>query len=304
MPPRALPPCRSPRCTGRRRAVPALLLAAGLLATVPPAGAAAGASPAEAAEPAADPVQAKIARGYDLLERKLTDDALRAFREADELAGGGSAEALIGLARAYHGLGARSSAEKAARRAVNAAGDDPKLRFRAQETLRLVLSATAAAGSETEADLRPGNGAGYSMVTLEGRSLTPEHFAGRAVLLDFWGTWCPPCRQAAPALGRLARQLDGEPFELVGVSTDASRGDLEVFIEQHEMEWTQVWDRTGEVTREHFRVRAYPTYVLLDHEGREVFRITGWDEGIRRRLERKVHAAVRTAREAAAPAGG
>lgn len=252
---------------------------------------------------AADPVQKKIAKGQDLLERKLTAEAVRAFREADELAGGGSAEALIGLARAYHQFGAPATAEKAARRAVAAAGEDPQLRFRAQETLRLVLSARTGAGAAAAPERGEGAPA-YSMTTLEGRSLTPEHFAGRAVLLDFWGTWCPPCRKAAPALGRLAKRLDGEPFALVGVSTDASRGDLEVFVEQHDMEWTQVWDQSGEVTRDHFRVRVYPTYVLLDHEGREVFRITGWDEGIRRRLERKVQAAVRTAREAAGSAGG
>lgn len=283
-----------------------MLLFAGLLAVAPlPGAGATGASSAEAAAPAADPVQEKIGEGQDLLERKLADDAVRAFREADELAGGGSAEALIGLARAYRELGAQSSAEKAARRAVAAAGDDPRLRFRAQETLRLVLSARAAGAAEVESEAATEADSGaYSMTTLEGRSLTAEHFAGRAVLLDFWGTWCPPCRKAAPALGRLAQELRGEPFELVGVSTDTSRGALEVFIEQHDMEWTQVWDRSGEVTREHFRVRVYPTYIVLDHEGREVFRITGWDEGIQQRLERAVQAAVATAREAAGPADG
>ncbi len=283
-----------------------MLLFAGLLSVAPSPGAGAtGASSAEAAEPAADPIQEKIAQGQDLLERKLADDAVRAFREADELAGGGSAEALIGLARAYQQLGALASAEKAARRAVAAAGDDPPLRFRAQETLRQVVSARAAGAAEAGAEsATESESDAYSMTTLEGRSLTPDHFAGRAVLLDFWGTWCPPCREAAPVLGRLAQELRGEPFELVGVSTDASRGDLEVFIEQHDMEWTQVWDQSGEVTREHFRVRVYPTYVLLDHQGREVFRITGWDERIRSRLERAVRAAVRTAREAGGPADG
>lgn len=272
------------------------------------AGLPAFAAPPDTAAAAADPVAEKVAAGNGFLERKLADDAVRAFREADELAGGSSAEALIGLARAYHQLGASATAEKAARRAVAAAGEDPQLRFRAQETLRLVISARAAGAVEAGSKPVTGAAAGaYSMVTLEGRSLTPDHFAGRAVLLDFWGTWCPPCREAAPALGRLAKRLDGEPFALVGVSTDASRGDLEAFVEVHDMEWIQVWDQSGEVTRKHFRVSAYPTYVLLDHEGREVFRITGWDEGIRRRLEHKVDAAVRAAREAAgaaAAAGG
>jgi thiol-disulfide isomerase/thioredoxin len=118
------------------------------------------------------------------------------------------------------------------------------------------------------------------------------------VLLDFWGTWCAPCREATPPLGRLAGELHGEPFELVGIGHEP-RGVLEVYVAKHDMEWIQIWDRGGEVTRERFGVTSYPTYVLLDHEGQEVFRISGWHSGVRRRLERKVHAAVREAREAA-----
>lgn len=254
-----------------------------------------------AAEPdgTADPLARQIARARDLLESRLTADAISAFRRADELAGGRSVEALVGLAHAYHQLGASSTAEKAALRAVEAAGEDPELRRQAEEALRRVRGE----GETGRGSAEDGSGAGAGsnrlvMTTLDGRTLTLERFAGRAVLLDFWGTASPPCRQATPELGRLAGELEGEPFELVGVSGDP-RGELEVYLAQNDVDWTQVWDPGGRITRGHFRVGRFPTYVLLDHEGREVYRVSGWSARIRRRLEARVAAAVRAAREEA-----
>jgi thiol-disulfide isomerase/thioredoxin len=322
--------------------------------------------PASAAEGGGDAVDAAIARGYDLLQRRLADDAVRAFREADELAGGTSARALIGLAQAHYQLGAAATAEKTARRALAAAGDDAFFQGAAHNLIGLALLAKAGddaaklaaaeaafraalerAGATSpvlnlnlaEALMRQGKDAegvslleaylatdpsgpnaararsllddprrareedlapDFSMVTLDGRKLTPADFAGRAVLLDFWGTWCAPCRQATPALGRLAKRLAGEPFELVAVSNDAEREVLAAYVEEHGMDWTQVWDRNGSMARDAFLVRSYPTYVVLDHEGRVVYRVSGWGNTIQRSLEREVAAAVRKARKAAA----
>jgi thiol-disulfide isomerase/thioredoxin len=337
----------------RARVAILLLPLAGFL---PPA-----AVPAERGD---DEVRAAITRGHELLERRLTAEAVRAFREADKLAGGSSVAALVGLAQAHLQLGAEGTAEKHARRALAAAGDNVFLQVAAHNVLGIALlagaggdadqlakaeaafrAALAGAGDTSpvlklnlaEALMRQGEDAeaaalleaylatepsgpeaararsllddprrarenvvpAFEMVTLDGRRLTPADFAGRAVLLDFWGTWCAPCRQATPALGRLAKRLEGEPFELVAVSNDAEREVLEKYVAEHAMDWTQVWDRDGSVARDAFLVRSYPTYVVLDHEGRVIYRVSGWGESIRRALERRVHSAVRDARKAA-----
>ena len=321
-------------------------------------------SPAPAAEGGDDDVQAALARGHDLLERQRADEAVRAFKQADKLAGGASAHAQIGLALAFNRLGAWVDAEKSARKALATAGDELDLQGAAHNALGIALlnkagddaeklaaaeaafrTALAAAGDANpvlnlnlaEALMRQGKDAegvplleaylatdprgpgaararslldnprrarenlapDFSMVTLDGRYLTPADFAGRAVLLDFWGTWCPPCREATPSLGRLAKRLAGEPFELVGVSNDSAREVLEQYVDEHAMDWTQVWDRDGSVARDAFLVRSYPTYLVLDHEGRVTYRVSGWGETIRRDLERQVLFAVRKARKAA-----
>lgn len=330
--------------------------------------AAPAAPPAAAAEAGGEAVEEAIARGQEMLERQRHDEAVRAFRQADKLAGGKSAEALVGLALAFNRLGAWVDSEKAARRALDAAGDDRRIQVAAHNAIGLALLARAgddrdelaateaafraaltAAGESNpvlklnlaETLMRQGKDAeavplleaylatdprgpdavrarsllddprrarenlapDFSMVTLDGRYLTPADFAGRAVLLDFWGTWCPPCREASPALGRLAKRLEGDPFELVGVSNDSTRDVLERYVEEHAMDWTQVWDRDGSVARDAFLVRTYPTYIVMDHEGRVVYRVSGWGETIRRELEAQVHFAVRKARKAAEPAG-
>jgi thiol-disulfide isomerase/thioredoxin len=342
---------------------------AACVAVLAVAGSLASAAPPAAAGKGEETVESEIARGNDLLNRRRADEAVRAFKHADKLAGGTSAEALIGLALTYNQLGAWVNAEKAARDALAVSGDDETLRGLSHNVIGLALVARAEddadelaeaeaafraalaaigedypvigfnlgetlmrQGRDEEAvplleaflatDPRGPNAArarsllddprrarenlvpAFSMVTLDGRYLTPDDFAGRAVLLDFWGTWCPPCREATPALGRLAKRLDGEPFELVGVSNDSSREVLEQYVAEHEMTWTQVWDRTGEVARNSFLVRSYPTYVVLDHEGRVVYRASGWSERMRREIERQVRLAVRAARKAAPDGDG
>ena len=322
-------------------------------------------APAAAAAEGGDPdVAAMIEQGNALLQQRRADDAVRAFKKADKLAGGGSAEALLGLALAYNRLGASAKAERAALEALAVAGDAPGLLGPAQNVLGIVLFSAAGDDPEKLAEaeaafraalassgdanpvlkfnlaetlMRQGkddealplleaylatdptgpNAArarsllddprrarenivpDFSMVALDGRRLTPEDLAGRAVLLDFWGTWCAPCREATPELGRLAERLSDEPFELVAVSNDASREVLERYLAEHDYDWTQVWDRGGEVGRNAFLVRSYPTYLILDHEGRVIYRVSGWGDAIQRDLTRRVHAAVRDARKAA-----
>ena len=94
-----------------------------------------------------------------------------------------------------------------------------------------------------------------------------ESFKGQVVLLDFWATWCPPCRSELPALGRLYEELKGQGFVLVGMTVD--QGSAE-----------QVADAVGrfslpypvglagpEIQEAYGGIRAVPTKFLLDAKG-------------------------------------
>jgi thiol-disulfide isomerase/thioredoxin len=140
--------------------------------------------------------------------------------------------------------------------------------------------------------------------TLDGRRLTNADLAGKVVLIDFWGTWCAPCRASIPSLKALVERTRDQPLVVVSVSNDSDEKALKSFISEHSMTWAQVWDRSGNFGDE-FKIRSYPTYLLVDHEGVIVFRYSGWSEhvedSIRAYLRRALAKAKNAGETATAP---
>ena len=107
---------------------------------------------------------------------------------------------------------------------------------------------------------------GFSFVALDGETVSLETLHGKVVLLDFWASWCGPCREAQPRLDRLRRSLAGEAFVRVAVSADRDEKAWRYYLETRSGEGVQYLDRDG-VIRGLFRVRSYPTYIIIDHDG-------------------------------------
>jgi thiol-disulfide isomerase/thioredoxin len=144
----------------------------------------------------------------------------------------------------------------------------------------------------------------FSFVTLDGRSRSLEDYAGKVVLLDFWGTWCPPCREAIPTLKSLHSRLAGsQPFVLVGVSVGTEKEKLEEFLAGNGIAWPQTVDERGDVS-ELFGVKGYPTHLLIDPEGRIVYRHRGWGRTSPKELQAEVGRALRNAARTAKRTGG
>lgn len=137
-----------------------------------------------------------------------------------------------------------------------------------------------------------------ALKTMDGGSVDFGELRGEVVLLDFWATWCKPCREATPHLERLAGRMEGRPFVLVGISVDRDREALEAYLEKEGVPWPQVWDAGGQAVRA-FGVSSFPTYLVIDHEGRPVSKLTGWGSSHSRTLSREVGRYVRRAEKAA-----
>lgn len=103
-----------------------------------------------------------------------------------------------------------------------------------------------------------------------------------------------------PLHGRLAGK---EPFVVLGVAVGTPQKDLEEFVAENKMEWLQVLDEHGEAS-DLFGVRGYPTHLLIDAEGRVVFRRDGWSSRSDQELKTEVGRALRAAAKAAKRAGG
>jgi peroxiredoxin len=120
-----------------------------------------------------------------------------------------------------------------------------------------------------------------------------EDLQGKVVLLDFWGTWCPPCVESVPELRNLHKKYSKEPsFVLIGISSDSDEEVWREFTTKNKMVWPQYRDKDRRIQRA-FGVRAFPTYIVIDHEGIVRHRSVGmtWsraaslDEAIRKQVK-------------------
>jgi peroxiredoxin len=116
----------------------------------------------------------------------------------------------------------------------------------------------------------------FSFTSQQGEYIALEDLKGKVVVLDFWGTWCPPCVESVPELRNLHKRYSKEPsFVLIGISSDRDEDEWRQFTEKNKMVWPQYRDENGRILRA-FGVRAFPTYVVIDHEGIVRFQSIGF----------------------------
>ncbi len=126
----------------------------------------------------------------------------------------------------------------------------------------------------------------FTAVDLEGRTWRLSDLKGRPVAINFWATWCPPCREELPELQRLAQKYEQDGLVVLLVNVDEPEAVVSDYLQEQGIELPCVLDR-GELVRQ-FRVTGLPTTVLVTPEGTLGGRILGWqgpsylERGIRR----------------------
>ena len=104
-----------------------------------------------------------------------------------------------------------------------------------------------------------------------------EHYRGQIVILNFWATWCVPCREEIPILVRVRKAYQSRGVEIIGASADdaSTRDQVELFIEEHDINFP-IW--LGATIKDMERLglgTALPATVLIDRDGRVAMRILG-----------------------------
>jgi peroxiredoxin len=105
----------------------------------------------------------------------------------------------------------------------------------------------------------------FTLLTADGTAISLSDFRGQPVLINFWATWCPPCRAEIPALESAWRDLEGQAVVL-GVDVQESAETVTDFMSDNEMTYPVLLDGTADVARM-YRVRAFPTSYLIDAHG-------------------------------------
>jgi thiol-disulfide isomerase/thioredoxin len=132
----------------------------------------------------------------------------------------------------------------------------------------------------------------FSFTTHEKQSVSNAALRGKVVLLDFWGTWCPPCRESVPTLRNLNKKFLGKSFQLIGISSDDDEEVWSTFIQAQHMDWSEYIDSSEKVLTA-FKIESFPTYIVLDKDGVIRFRQSGFGPATELDLEEAINKALK-----------
>jgi thiol-disulfide isomerase/thioredoxin len=148
------------------------------------------------------------------------------------------------------------------------------LRMRATACAATVVAAMVSVGVTAAASSAPGaeyQAPDFGTTTLEGNSqgvpFRLNQLRGQVVYLDFWASWCVPCRLSFPALDQLHKKYHGRGFEVVAVNKDVVAADIGRFLARIPVGFTLVADPGDKIARA-YQVKSMPSGYLLDRKGR------------------------------------
>lgn len=138
----------------------------------------------------------------------------------------------------------------------------------------IALSLTNTALSAEERPVAPG----FSLPSLSRGELSLSDYQGKVVLLNFWATWCMPCRQEMPSMERLWQQYRDKGLVILAVSTDeGSPSRVKSFVKRLKLSFPILLDPDSKVS-DLYQVSGLPVSYLIDKQGRLVAEVTGSED--------------------------
>ena len=139
--------------------------------------------------------------------------------------------------------------------------------FRAVTILVAALLFTITAQKQAEAIVKRGQPApAFKAFSIKGQPLSADGLAGSVVILDFWATWCPPCRESIPHLAELHRKYGKQGLVIIGMSMDeGGERTVKQYAEQHKIPYPVVM--AGSKIGSDYGIRALPALYIIDRNG-------------------------------------
>jgi len=119
-------------------------------------------------------------------------------------------------------------------------------------------------------DAQPGEVLDLKYTAVDGTPVDLSKMRGKVVLVDFWATWCPPCRGEVPNVVAAYQKYHDKGFEIVGVSLDQDKDALLAFTKEHAMVWPQYFDGKGwdNSVSKSFGIDSIPAMWLVGKDGK------------------------------------
>jgi cytochrome c biogenesis protein CcmG, thiol:disulfide interchange protein DsbE len=157
---------------------------------------------------------------------------------------------------------------------------------------RAMLVATAVAFTSDAWSIGVGDPApAFVLPTAAGESVALDTLKGRVVYVDFWASWCGPCRRSFPWMNEMQQKYGARGLTVVGINVDKRRPDALRFLQQTPAAFTVVYDEAGK-TPDAYAVKGMPSSYLVDTAGKVVAQESGFRDGQKAELEEHIRALV------------
>ncbi len=114
---------------------------------------------------------------------------------------------------------------------------------------------------------------------------------GKLVYVDFWASWCGPCKQSFPWMNEMQAKYGGHGLQIVGIAVDNKRADAEQFLKETPARFTVAYDVAGE-TPKSYRIKGMPSSYLIAPDGRVLYAHAGFREQDKKELEDRIRQAL------------
>ena len=129
----------------------------------------------------------------------------------------------------------------------------------------------------------------FQLPNLKKDGVKLSSYKGKVVYLDFWASWCGPCKKTFPWLNELQKKYGKDGFEVVGVNVDAAKADADSFLATTPAEFTVLLDPEGKVANA-YELQGMPSSYLIDRGGKVNLVHRGFKDGEAAELEGKIKA--------------
>jgi thiol-disulfide isomerase/thioredoxin len=126
----------------------------------------------------------------------------------------------------------------------------------------------------------------FNLPTMQ-KNIILSSYKGKVVYLDFWASWCPPCRKSFPWMNSMQEKYKSQGLEIIAVNLDANKKDALKFLSTNSAIFTVAFDSEGKTPRK-YGVKGMPTSYLIDRDGKIVLQHMGFDDEDRASLEQKI----------------
>ncbi len=118
-----------------------------------------------------------------------------------------------------------------------------------------------------------------------------KSFKGKVVYIDFWASWCAPCRESMPFLEKLYLKHRDEGFEIIAINIDEYKDDAKQFLSQQPISYQNLYDPDGKIGKL-LKVKTMPTAFLVNRKGKLLFRHSGFNTKYSEKLASKINQLV------------